>query len=129
MLKDGLLNPAINHLLSRVRHTNFLLISDRGFPTLPRVEVIDISLVADMPRVLDVLRAVRANFHCGRAVMSAEFREVQASSVKHSYAEAMQGIEIDWITHIEFKRKALQAVGIIRTGDTTRFGNVLLESS
>jgi D-ribose pyranase len=129
MLKDGLLNPAINHLLSRVRHTNFLLISDRGFPTLPQVETVDISLVADMPRVLDVLRAVRANFQCRCAVMSAEFRELQTPEVQSAYGQAMDGLEITWIPHLEFKQKALQAIGIIRTGDTTRFGNILLESS
>lgn len=129
MLKDGLLNPAINHLLSRVRHTNYLLISDRGFPTLPRVETVDISLVADVPRVIEVLQAVRANFQCSRAIMSAEFRDIQGPDVQSSYTDALQGVEITWISHSEFKQKALEVIGIIRTGDTTRFGNVLLESS
>jgi D-ribose pyranase len=129
MLKDGLLNPAINHLLSRVRHTNCLLITDRGFPTFPQIEVVDISLVADIPRVLDVVRAVRANFQCSRGVMSAEFRDVHPPELQSSYAEAMQGIEVSWVPHAEFKKHALRAIGIIRTGDTARFGNVLLESS
>ncbi len=128
MLKEGLLNPAINHLLSRVRHTNCVLISDRGFPTLPHVETVDISLVADIPRVLDVLQAVRANFQCSRAVMSAEFRQVHSAETLRSYDDAMQGIEVTWLPHDEFKQRAYQVIGIIRTGDTTRFGNVLLES-
>jgi len=33
MLKTGILNPAINSLLSRVRHTNTLAIADRAFPS------------------------------------------------------------------------------------------------
>ena len=33
MLKTGILNPQLNSLLSRVRHTNLLVIADRGFPT------------------------------------------------------------------------------------------------
>lgn len=129
MLKGGLLNPAINHLLSRVRHTNYLLISDRGFPSFPQVETIDISLVADIPRVLEVLRAVRANFQCSRGIMSAEFREVHPPELQGFYAEAMEGIDVTWVPHTEFKQRALDVIGIIRTGDTTRFGNVLLESS
>ncbi len=32
MLERGILNPAINSLLSRIRHTNTLVIADRGFP-------------------------------------------------------------------------------------------------
>ena len=57
MIVSGIVNPAINSLLSRVRHTNTLIITDRGFPTLPGIETIDISLVEDIPRVLDVLQS------------------------------------------------------------------------
>jgi len=53
MLKTGILNPGINSLLSRIRHTNTLVISDRGFPFWPTIETIDIALVDDVPRVLD----------------------------------------------------------------------------
>ena len=60
MLTSGILNPQINSLLSRVRHTNTLVIADRGFPYWPQIETIDISLVDDIPTVLEVLRAVRA---------------------------------------------------------------------
>ena len=74
MLKSGILNPAINSLLSRVRHTNTLVIADRGFPFWPEIETVDISLVDDIPRVLDVLRAIRQNFVIGAAIMAEEFR-------------------------------------------------------
>ena len=62
VLKTGILNPAINSLLSRIRHTNTLVISDRGFPFWPQIETVDISLVDDIPRVLDVLQALTRNF-------------------------------------------------------------------
>ena len=74
MLKTGILNPAINSLLSRVRHTNTLVIADRGFPFWPQIETIDISLVDDVPKVLDVLRAIQANFVIGRVFQAEEFR-------------------------------------------------------
>ena len=73
MLKTGILNPHINSLLSRVRHTNTLVISDRGFPFWPQIETVDISLTG-LPKVLDVLRAIRANFNIGKAWMADEFR-------------------------------------------------------
>jgi len=47
MLKTGILNPQINSLLSRVRHTNTLVIADRGFPFWPQIETVDISLTDD----------------------------------------------------------------------------------
>lgn len=129
MLVNGIINPAINSLLSRVRHTNTLLISDRGFPNMTEVETIDISLVAGTPRVLDVVRAIRLNFNCDRGVMSTEFREVGSKETLLSYEEALQGISILWEPHIAFKARAKGVIGIIRTGDTTRFGNILLEST
>ena len=73
MVKSGILNPKINSLLSLVRHTNTLVIADRGFPFWKEVETVDISLVDDIPRVLDVLAAIRSNFNVARAFMAEEF--------------------------------------------------------
>ena len=42
MLIIGILNPALNSLLARVRHTNTLVIVDRGFPLWPGIETVDI---------------------------------------------------------------------------------------
>ena len=74
MLKTGFLNPAINALISRVRHTNTLVIADRGFPFWPEIETVDVSLVDDIPKVLDVLKTLRLNFVVGRVFMAEEFR-------------------------------------------------------
>jgi D-ribose pyranase len=82
MLKSGILNPHLNSLLSRVRHTNTLVIADRGFPFWPQVETIDISLVDDLPRVLDVLRAVRLNFNIGRVFMAEEFKAANGAETR-----------------------------------------------
>ncbi len=73
MLKTGILNPQINSLLSRVRHTNTLVIADRSFPFWPMIETVDISLVDDVPTVLQVLAALRGNFVIGKAWMAQEF--------------------------------------------------------
>ena len=37
MLKTGILNPNILSLIARVRHTNTLVIADRGFPFWPQM--------------------------------------------------------------------------------------------
>src|SRR5690242_5561663 len=120
MLVNGIVNPAINSLLSRVRHSNTLLIADYAFPSMAGVETIDISLVAGTPRILDVVRAVRVNFNCGKGMMSTEFREVSSKETLLSYEEALEGISILWEPHMAFKARAKGVVGIIRTGDTTR---------
>src|ERR1035438_5252679 len=84
MLKTGILNPAILSLLSRIRHTNTLVIADRGFPYWPQIETVDISLVDDIPKVLEVLAAVRANFAAGRVYQAGEFNEVNDDTVREA---------------------------------------------
>ncbi len=128
MFVTGIINPAINSLLSRVRHTDTLIVSDWGFPYMAGVETIDISLEAGIPRVVDVLRAIRVNFNC-KGMMATEFREANSAERIRCYEEALEGVSVAWEPHASLKLRAKGVVGIIRTGDTTRFGNILLEST
>ena len=75
MLNTGILNPQILSLLARVRHTNALIISDRGFPFWPMIEIVDISLVDNVPTVLQVLASIRKNFNATEAFMAREFEK------------------------------------------------------
>jgi D-ribose pyranase len=129
MLKSGILNPAINSLLSRVRHTNTLVIADRGFPYWPQIETVDISLVDDTPRVLEVLAAVRANFAAGRAFMAEEFRAHNDAPTRQRFEQALADIAVVYEPHIEFKKRVPGAIGLIRTGDTIQYANMILESA
>lgn len=128
MLKTGILNPQINALLARVRHTNTLVIADRGFPFWPGIETIDISLVDDVPTVLDVVRAIRGNFTVGKAWMAEEFRAANNAEKLAAFAEALDGATIAYEPHAELKHRVTAALGLIRTGDTTPYGNLVLES-
>jgi D-ribose pyranase len=128
VLKTGILNPAINSLLSRIRHTNTLVIADRGFPFWPQIETIDISLIDDIPRVLDVLRALRENFFVAQTFMAEEFLQVNSAEVKASFAGALGGVPVIYEPHILFKKRVPNAIGLIRTGDTTPYANLILES-
>jgi D-ribose pyranase len=129
MLKTGVLNPAINSLLSRVRHTNTLVIADRGFPFWPQIETVDISLVDDVPRVVDVLRAVRANFVIGRVFMAEEFLAANGDAARANLEREMPGVPFVFEPHVEFKKRVPNAIGLIRTGDTIQYANMILESA
>lgn len=129
MLRNGILNPAINSLLSRVRHTNTLVIADRGFPYWPHVETIDISLVDDVPRVMDVLAAIKENFAIGRVFAAEEFLTSNSVQTASALENALLGIPITFESHLELKRRVPHAIGLIRTGDTTQYSNLILESA
>jgi D-ribose pyranase len=124
VLKTGILNPAINSLLSRIRHTNTLVIADRGFPFWPQIETIDISL----PTALDVVKALRTNFVVAQFFMAEEFLKVNSAEVKAAFASAQEGVPIIYEPHIIFKKRVPNAIGLIRTADTTPYANLILES-
>lgn len=129
MLKSGILNPALNSLLSRVRHTNTLVIADRGFPFWPQLETVDLSLVDDIPTVLDVLLAIRPNFVVGRVSMAEEFQKHNTAEVQARFLAALSGVTVDFEPHVSFKKRVSNAVGLIRTGDTIQYANMILESA
>jgi D-ribose pyranase len=129
MLKTGILNPAINSLISRVRHTNTLVIADRGFPFWPQIETVDISLVDDIPKVLDVVRAIRSNFVAGRAFMAEEFLAANSDEIRLAFEQALSGVPLVFEPHVQFKKRVPQAVGLVRTGDTIQYANLIVESA
>jgi D-ribose pyranase len=129
MLTSGILNPALNSLLSRVRHTNTLVIADRGFPFWPQIETVDISLVDDVPTVLEVLAAVRANFKVGEAFMAKEFLEANDRRTRAQFVQGLRGVPLSFEPHAEFKKRVPQAIGLIRTGDTVQYANLILASA
>ena len=129
MQKTGILNPAINSLLSRVRHTNTLVIADRGFPFWPQLETIDIALVDDLPKVLDVLHALRVNYIFGHAYMAEEFMPANSAKTRSAFTAALSGMQLILEPHVTFKKRVPGAIGLIRTGDTTQYANIILESA
>ena len=129
MLKTGILNPHILFLIARVRHTNTLVIADRGFPYWSQIETVDLSLVDDIPTVQQVFTALRGSFQIGAAFMAQEFLQNNSPAVQQAYAHLLSPVQITFESHLEFKLRVPSAIGLIRTADTTQYGNIILESA
>jgi D-ribose pyranase len=111
-----------------VRHTNALVIADRGFPFWPDLETVDLSLVDDLPTVLQVLAALRPNFRIAQAYMAREFLRENARATRALFAKGLQGIPTAHEPHARFKQRVPGAIGLIRTGDTVQYANMVLVS-
>src|SRR5258708_33426683 len=105
MLNIGILNPCILSLLARVRHTNALVIADRGFPFWPMIETVDISLVDNVPTVLQVLAAVRANGSYSQTYMAREFQKNNSAATRAAFAKGLSGIPTKFESHAEFTKR------------------------
>ncbi len=128
MLKTGILNPQINSLISRVRHNNLLVIADRGFTYFPQVEIVDVSVVDDVPTVLQVFNAIKLNFDINEIIMASEFKLENTAAVQEKFSKAMAGIPITFEPSANLKSRVPQAIGIIRTGETIQYANMILVS-
>jgi len=128
MLNTRILNPQLLHLVARVRHTNMLVIADRGFPFWPAIETVDVSVMNDVPTVLQVLAALRPDFQAVQAYMAREFLEHNTQTTRQAFAAALAGIPVTHEPHIDFKKRVQHAIGLIRTGDTIQYANTILVS-
>ncbi len=132
MIQEGILNPHILHLLARIRHTNTLVISDWAFPSWTGIEIVDISLTKGIPTVLDVLGLLKPAFKVGHIWQAGEFLahnpDETIAAFDASFA-AFAPAEVTRLPHIQFKALVPNAIGLIRTGDPTAYGNIILESA
>ena len=128
MVNDGILNPHLLSLLARVRHTNALVIADRGFPFWPMIETVDVSVVDDLPTVCQIIAAVRANHNFTQAYQAGEFLENNPPAVRQKFVSALKGVATKFEPHVEFKKRVPAAIGLIRTGDTVQYANTILIS-
>jgi len=129
MIKTGLINPAVLQLLARIRHTNTLVIADRGFPFWPQIETVDISLIDGVPTVLQVLDAIRSNFVIGHAYVAVEFKSHNTAATQAALASRFKRVPLGFEPHVEFKKRVPRAIGLIRTGDTIPYANLIIESA
>jgi D-ribose pyranase len=128
MINTGILNPQILSLLARIRHTNALVIADRGFPFWPEIETVDISVVDDLPSVLQLIAAVRGNHNFTQAYQAEEFLKINTGATREKFAAALKGVPTTFEPHVEFKKRVPHAIGLIRTGDTVQYANTILIS-
>ncbi|HEV2691881.1 MAG TPA: RbsD/FucU domain-containing protein [Verrucomicrobiae bacterium] len=128
MINHGILNPQILSLLARVRHTNALVIADRGFPFWPMIETVDVSVVDGLPTVVQLIAALRANHNFTQAFQAEEFLKNNTTEARTKFDVALGGIPTTYEPHVDFKKRVPLAIGLIRTGDVTQYANTILVS-
>ncbi len=81
--------------------------------------------------VLDVLELLQPNFRIGHIWQAEEFLSTNPEETLRRFDEAFAtfaGAEVTREPHLEFKQRVPRAIGLIRTGDPTAYGNIIVES-
>lgn len=129
MLQSGILHPDVLSLLARIRHTNTLVIADWAFPYWEEIETVDLALTIGIPTVLQVLDLIRPNFKIGEVFMAEEFQSHNPKKVKDAFGKSLDGLKLTYEPHLQFKKRVPLSIGLIRTGDPTKYGNMIIESA
>jgi D-ribose pyranase len=128
MKELGILNRDIAALISCQGHGDLLMVADAGFAIPQGIKVIDLSITENVPSVMDVLRELGKYFSVEKIFMSRETRELNPSHfrmVSHIFGDH---VEVEDMAHKDLKQLSREVKGVIRTGDFTSYGNVILVS-
>ena len=128
MKEVGILNMDVEAVISMMGHMDEMVVCDAGFPIPLGVKVVDISLAENRPTVPEFVEILQKYFSVEKLIMADETKEVSPSRFKQMVALFGPGVEVETIPHAELKRRSKNVKAVIRTGDFTAYGNVLLVS-
>jgi D-ribose pyranase len=130
MTETGILNRDIAAEISKLGHTDRLLIADAGLAIPNATRVIDVSLDVNVPTALDVLKVVLKNFSVEKVILSDATEAVSPTRKKDFLACFPKDIPTESVPHPVFRDELTKQVKFaIRTGDFTANSNIILVSA
>lgn len=129
MKKQGILNSDISRVLSYMGHTDTLCIGDCGLPIPDEVERIDLALCFGEPTFMRTLEIVAGDMKVEKIVLAEEIKEKNPDVLgKIQTYFASQDVEVEFVPHTELKARTHDCRAVIRTGETTPYANIILQS-
>ena len=133
MKRNGILNSDISRVLSYMGHTDRICIGDCGLPVPDETERIDLALRFGQPSFMDVLTEVAKDMKVERIFLAEEMREkneAQLKAVLSFFENHETGFkpEVEYVSHEQLKRMTEDCKAVIRTGETTPYSNIILQS-
>ncbi|PMQ00747.1 MAG: D-ribose pyranase [Dictyoglomus sp. NZ13-RE01] len=125
MKKGGILNPELIAVLSSLGHTDLLVICDAGFPIPKDVKRIDLTLVKNIPRFLDILKAIYEEIVIEKVILAEEI-EKTSPELLEKIKEIIGNTPIEFVSHTKFKEISKNAKGIVRSAEFTPYANIIL---
>ena len=61
--------------------------------------------------------------------MAEEFRAANQAGVRAEFEQALKDLPVVFEPHADLKKRVPLAIGLIRTGDTIQYANMILESA
>ncbi len=129
MKKLGILNSDISRVLSYLGHTDRICIGDCGLPIPDCTERIDLALCFGEPTFMRTLEIVAEDMKIEKIVLAEEIKTQNPQVLKQiEELFAGQNVEVEYVSHVELKKQTEDCKAVIRTGETTPYANIILQS-
>lgn len=130
MKETGILNREIAAQLSKMGHTDKMMIVDAGLAVPNTTKVIDLSLAENLPTTITVLEEILKHFSVEKIVYSQATVDVSPSREKEFLDHFDPSVEVEIVPHPVFRDELTKDVKfVIRTGDFTANSNIMLVSA
>ena len=125
MKRKGILNRELAGIFAKLGHTDQIVIADCGLPIPDGVPCIDLSYKLGEPGFLTIFQTVLDDLVVEKAIAAEEV----VTGNPDVYKE-LTGLltELEMVSHEQFKQLTAKAKVLIRTGETTPYANVILQS-
>lgn len=124
MRNGGIWPPRLIEIIASLGHTDTLVVADAGFPVPAGVESVDLLWTRGEPGLMPVLTAVLADLGVEGATIATELDGPLLDAITDTLAD----LPNRRVGHNDLKRAAAGARAVVRTGETTPFGNVILRA-
>ncbi len=135
MKKSTLINSELSHLVAKLGHTDEITICDAGLPIPQSAQRIDLALTHGVPSFIDTVKVMLTESQIEGVVMAEEFAEVSPelhqallSELETEQARTGKPINIQYISHEQFKQKTSNSMAVVRTGECTPYANVIFQA-
>ena len=133
MKKGTVLNAEISSVISRLGHTDTLVVCDAGLPVPKSTARIDMALTQGVPSFMQVLEVVTAEMQVEAAILASEIEQQnpQLHETLLNHIEQLQQhqgntIEVRYVSHEQFKKHTADSQAVIRSGECSPYANVIL---
>lgn len=133
MKKGTVLNADISSVISRLGHTDTLVIADAGLPIPRNTPRIDLALTHGVPGFMQVVEVVTQEMQVEAAILASEIKQhnpqLHETLLKHiEQLQQHQGntISIRYISHEQFKQHTADSHAVTRSGECSPYANIIL---
>ncbi len=132
MKRTGILNSEISKVLSDMGHTDRICIGDCGLPIPDGPKKIDLALRFGQPAFMEVLSEVVKDMKVEKIILAEEMKEKNPNQLKEVLAfflDSEDEPETVFVSHEELKKLSADCRAVIRSGETTPYSNIILQSA